>query len=439
MFNNKLKQACAALQQQVDEQAAIMQALDRASAIITFDPDTTVLSANANFLRTLGYRDSEEVVGRKHATFCLPEDAASPAYRQFWERLKRGESFSGRVRRKAADGRIVWLEASYNPILDPTGRVVRYMKFATDITASVDAEAVMQAKLNAIDRAMAVIEFAPDGLVRDANDNFLNVMGYRLDDIRGKHHRLFCEDEFTASAEYQAFWHNLASGKLFSGQIKRIARDGTPRWLEASYNPVFGSDGRTVISVIKFASDVTANVLQQQQESESARFAYRVSQDTLSMSNSAVDSIRLNVDEIQKMADSIGQAGENVQALGARSGQITSIVQTIRDIADQTNLLALNAAIEAARAGETGRGFAVVADEVRKLAERTASSTAEIGAMVSEIQQRTRTAVSHMEQVQAQVGQSVSLTEATGATMNRISEGARSVVDAIGQYATLKA
>ena len=135
------------------------------------------------------------------------------------------------------------------------------------------------------------------------------------------------------------------------------------------------------------------------------------------------------------MAGSIEEAGHSVQALGERSQQITSIVQTIKDIADQTNLLALNAAIEAARAGETGRGFAVVADEVRKLAERTAASTAEISQMVSDIQTQTQVAVQNMSEIREQATQSVNRTREAGETMDQIMEGARSVVKAISQYA----
>ena len=435
MFNTRLKQAHAALQQQLTEYQAERTALARSMAMVRFDRDGKVIEANPQFLSTLGYAQASEVLGKPHSQFCLREETASPAYQQFWDRLRRGEPFCGRVRRQAADGHVVWLEATYAPVLDAQGAVESYLKLAADITPQVEAEASQRARLNAINRAMAVIEFTPDGTVVDANDNFLATLGYRLEDIKGRHHRMFCDSQFAQSAEYQHHWQQLARGEFFTGQIKRIAKDGSVRWLEASYNPVFGTDGKTVTSVIKFASDITARVQAQRKESESARFAYGVAQETAELSHTGSDTVRRNVGAIEDMAGSIEEAGRNVQALGERSEQITSIVQTIKDIADQTNLLALNAAIEAARAGETGRGFAVVADEVRKLAERTAASTAEISKMVSDIQQQTTQAVDNMSAIQQQANHSVTLTRESGETLAQILEGARSVVKAISQYA----
>ncbi|HNX71957.1 methyl-accepting chemotaxis protein [Rivihabitans pingtungensis] len=435
MFNTRLKQAHVALQQQLTEYQAERTALARSMAMVRFDRDGKVIEANPQFLSTLGYAQASEVLGKPHSQFCLREETASPAYQQFWDRLRRGEPFCGRVRRQAADGHVVWLEATYAPVLDAQGAVESYLKLAADITPQVEAEASQRARLNAINRAMAVIEFTPDGTVVDANDNFLATLGYRLEDIKGRHHRMFCDSQFAQSAEYQHHWQQLARGEFFTGQIKRIAKDGSVRWLEASYNPVFGTDGKTVTSVIKFASDITARVQAQRKESESARFAYCVAQETAELSHTGSDTVRRNVGAIEDMAGSIEEAGRNVQALGERSEQITSIVQTIKDIADQTNLLALNAAIEAARAGETGRGFAVVADEVRKLAERTAASTAEISKMVSDIQQQTTQAVDNMSAIQQQANHSVTLTRESGETLAQILEGARSVVKAISQYA----
>ena len=434
MFNSKLKQEISDLQAQLHTLTAQENAVSRAMAMIRFDRDGKVVNANPLFLQTMGY-SLADLQGKPHSQLCFPDYANSADYRAFWDRLRRGEPFSDRVRRRTADGREIWLEATYCPVRDAQGQIESFSKYASDITASVDAEVHNQARLNAINRAMAVIEFSPDGTVLDANENFLNVLGYRLDEVKGRHHRLFCDNEFAQSPEYQALWRQLARGEYYAGQIKRLAKNGAVRWLEASYNPVFAPDGKTVIAVVKFASDITERVESQRQESESARFAYEVAQETEALSSTGADNIRNSSDEIAQMAGSIEEAGHSVQALGERSQQITSIVQTIKDIADQTNLLALNAAIEAARAGETGRGFAVVADEVRKLAERTAASTAEISQMVSDIQTQTQVAVQNMSEIREQATPSVNRTREAGETMDQIMEGARSVVKAISQYA----
>ena len=193
---------------------------------------TQLAPDNAGAYNALGY-SLADLQGKPHSQLCFPDYANSLDYRAFWDRLRRGEPFSDRVRRRTADGREIWLEATYCPVRDAQGQIESFSKYASDITASVDAEVHNQARLNAINRAMAVIEFSPDGTVLDANENFLNVLGYRLDEVKGRHHRLFCDNEFAQSPEYQALWRQLARGEYYSGQIKRQAKNGAVRWLEA--------------------------------------------------------------------------------------------------------------------------------------------------------------------------------------------------------------
>lgn len=236
--------------------AGLLAALQRSQAVIEFDLEGNILSANENFLSLMGY-EAAEVIGRHHSMFAAEGEADTQAYRDFWKKLGRGEFDRGEYLRRARDGRPVWIQASYNPVFDDDGRPVRVVKFATDVTACKLDALDNAGKLNAIDRSQAVIEFDLDGLILDANDNFLAAVGYTLPAIRGQHHSLFCTPAQAQSEEYQAFWARLRDGEAQSGEFMRVNARGQPLWLQATYTPIRGLDGKPC-KVIKFASDITA-------------------------------------------------------------------------------------------------------------------------------------------------------------------------------------
>ncbi len=233
-------------------------ALDRSQAVIEFALDGTILAANGNFAATVGYAP-QEFVGHHHRMFVPAEIAESREYIDFWAALARGEFRSGEFRRLAKGGREIWLQATYNPVLDPAGRPLKVVKFASDITADKLRGADAAGKLKAIDRSQAVIEFTPDGTILTANENFLACVGYRLDEIAGRHHRMFVDPEERDAPPYAAFWASLGKGEFRSGEFGRRGKDGRRIWLQATYNPVFGPDGKPV-KIVKFASDITADV-----------------------------------------------------------------------------------------------------------------------------------------------------------------------------------
>ena len=437
MFFNRHKSALDDLQQTLTQQNGLLDAINRSMAVIEFDLDAVVLSANDNFLKTMGYR-AEQAIGQPHRLFCTPEFGRSAQYSELWSRLKRGEFQSGTFERINSKGESVWLEASYNPIKDAAGHVVKVVKYAMDVTAKVQQESEANAKLEAIDRAMAVIEFNLDGSIITANQNFLTRMGYTLAELKGKHHRLFCTAELVNSSAYQDFWRRLNQGEFFQGQFERIDKRGQTVWLEANYNPVYDASGR-LCKVVKFASDVTARVEQHEQDARSASAAYHISVETRKVAEQGTQVIQQAASEMREIAEDIAASSTLIAHLGERSEQITAIVNTIRAIADQTNLLALNAAIEAARAGEQGRGFAVVADEVRQLAARTSGSTAEISNMIGLIQSETRQAIKSMDGTRDRAAQGVELADQAGTVILQIRDGASEAVQAVSMFANERA
>ncbi|MBD8192703.1 PAS domain-containing methyl-accepting chemotaxis protein [Pseudomonas fluorescens] len=433
MLFNAHKKTINTLQHTVAHQASMLDAIERSMAVIEFDPQGNVLRANDNFLKAMGYR-AEQVMGQPHRMFCTPAFARSAEYQQLWANLRNGQFQSGTFERQASNGESVWLEASYNPVRDEAGQVIKVVKFAMDVTPRLQAESEANAKLAAIGRAMAVIEFNLDGTIITANANFLQRMGYSLAQIQGKHHRLFCTQELASSPAYSEFWQRLNQGELFSGEFERVDKNGRTVWLEANYNPVYDASGR-LCKVVKFASDVTAKVQQHAADAASASQAYHISLNTQDIAEKGAEVIQQSASGMREIAADIDGSSQLIARLGERSQQITTIVNTIRGIADQTNLLALNAAIEAARAGEQGRGFAVVADEVRQLAARTSGSTAEISSMIAMIQDETRQAIDSMDGTRDRAAQGVDLANRAGTVILQIRQGTNEALQAVSAFA----
>ena len=233
------------------------EAINRSQAVMEFDLQGHVVSVNDNFLKLMGYVESE-VLGKHHAMFCEDRFAKSEDYREFWDKLRAGQIHDGEFKRIGRGGREVWIRASYNPILDGRGRPIRIAKYAMDVTAAKLQAAEICGKLEALDRTMARIEFDLEGNVLDANENFLKLMDMRAEDLMGQHHRIFVDHDYARSQAYRQFWQSLGQGQYDRGEYKRFGRDGKEVWLQASYNPIFDLNGQPM-KVVKFALDVTEN------------------------------------------------------------------------------------------------------------------------------------------------------------------------------------
>ena len=434
MFNTKIKNQLQSQAAELSELRQLRDGLNREMLTLIIDSTFKITACNENFAEALGYTQ-DRLLGLAMADIVPQYVSKLPCFHNFRAAVAAGKSITDEYRYLHADGSLVWLNAHWQPIADATGQLSHITAYATNITSRVEKTSENASFIDALLRSTAVIEFDLTGHVLMANDQFLKAMGYNLGQAKGSHHRIFCKPEEASSQKYKDFWSTLNKGEFVAGRFERIDSRGQTVWLEATYNPVYDTEG-ALCKVVKFATVVTEQVAREQEVSKAAQTAFEISQQTDVSAQRGALVVNDTMHTMRKIAVDMQTASGGVEALGKQSLLISSIIQTISSIAQQTNLLALNAAIEAARAGEQGRGFAVVADEVRQLAGRTSTATEEIASVVLQNQKLVDETVAEMANSKSQAEQGLELATQAGQVIVEIQDGAKRVVDAVGRFAT---
>ncbi|MBD8684598.1 PAS domain-containing methyl-accepting chemotaxis protein [Pseudomonas sp. CFBP 13719] len=430
----RMKNEMAALREEVAMVRQIRQGLDEETIHLRLDPRGCILGVNANFEEVLQYRN-DELAGKPLESLVAEQVRSDPHYARVRTAIRQGEHFCGAWRLLRKDGGETWLRVIMHPVRATDGTLLKFSCYASDLTNTIETSRAHENFIQALLRSTAVIEFDLNGHVLTANDLFLQAMGYRLEQVKGKHHRLFCSSDIADSSEYQAFWDRLRRGEFVAQRFKRIDSQGRDVWLEASYNPVRDGNAK-VYKVVKVATVITEMVEREIAIAEAATVAYDTSVRTDETALRGAQVVRDTVDVMKDLAHHMQSAAEGIEALDEQSQVISNIIKTISGIAAQTNLLALNAAIEAARAGEQGRGFAVVADEVRQLASRTTQATAEIESVVQQNQKLATVAVATIGAGKHKAESGLQLANQAGTVITEIQDGAKRVLGAVESFAT---
>ena len=364
------------------EMASQIAAIGRSQAVIEFAIDGTIIHANANFLRAVGY-ELDEIKGKHHSIFVEPAYRQSAEYKAFWAKLSKGEFDTAQYKRLGKGGRAIWLQASYNPLVNRSGKVSGVIKFATDITADKTRSSDFEGQIAAIHKAQAVIEFYLDGTIITANENFLNTLGYSLREIQGKHHSIFVDPAFQQSPEYRLFWDKLGRGEFDAGQYMRLGKGGREVWIQASYNPIMDASGRP-FKVVKFATDITPM-------------------------RTAVEQIRETVSAAKD-----NDLTQRIPMTG-KSGELETLCGGVNELLDR---------------------ISTVMSEIKSTSQEVASAAAEISSATTDLSQRTEEQAATLEQTSAsmeEIAATVKKNAENADHANELTRGARELADRSGE------
>ncbi|MGY5779956.1 methyl-accepting chemotaxis protein [Rhizobium sp. LEGMi135b] len=382
----------------------ILSAVSKSQAIIEFDLQGKVLTANENFCRALGY-ELKEIVGNHHRIFCEPAYVATPAYHDFWARLGRGEYDAGTYKRLAKGNREIWIQASYNPVFR-NGKPVKVVKFAADVTEAKKKAIDDAGKLEALSRSQAVIEFLPTGEILTANENFCSAMGYALGEIAGKHHSIFCDPAYARTEEYKRFWQRLAQGEFIANEFVRYGKGGKEIWIQAAYNPIVNADGQ-VYKVVKFATDVTSRM---SAISELAGALRSLSEGDLTKTLErafvpSMEQLRHDFNAtIERLSETLTTVGHNASAIAAGSREL----------------------------GDSAEAFSRRTEQQAASVEETAAALEEITTTVADSSQRAEEAGRLVAETKRGAEESGTVVRNAVAAMDQIEKSSREITNIIG-------
>lgn len=388
----------------------VLDAFSRSQAIISFTPDGTILDANENFCKAIGYERSE-IIGRHHRIFVEQKEALSAEYKEFWRKLAKGEYDQRQYKRITKSGNEIWIEASYNPVIH-RGKVIKIVKIATDITNAKLESLESAGKLSALSRAQAIIEFTPDGKILTANQNFLDTLGYSLEEIVGKHHSIFCEKEYVASSEYAQFWPRLAAGEFFNDEFKRFRKDKSAIYIQATYNPIFNAEGK-VFKIVKFATDVSGRVR-------------ALKEIGAGLGRLADCNIRFTIDE--------PFVSEFDHLRHDFNESLAKFQETLEQVLAQTSTLSS----KSGEMSESASGIAHRSEQQAAALEQTSAALEQITVTVQESTERTGDARKLVREARAAATQSVAVVTSTVEAMDRIETASKeisSIIDVIDEIA----